>query len=264
MPLACPYNGGMTFRHLLPAAALVLCGSWPLAAQTPVFTPEEAEARRLRQHMALADDWANLERYRAANAALPASTTGERRVVFFGDSITEIWPKLAPAFFKGRPWIGRGISGQTTPQMLVRFRQDVVDLKPAVVVILAGTNDISGKTGPATPKMIQDNLASMADIARANGIAVVLASILPAKHYYWAPSVEPRESITAVNTWMKRYAEAHGLGFIHYHSALVAEDGGLRPDLGPDGVHPSAKGFAVMAPLAEAAIARALARGVPR
>jgi acyl-CoA thioesterase I len=251
-------------RHTILAAALwLLCCATPIAAQAPVFTPEEAEARRLRQHMALADDWANLERYRAANAALAPAAPDERRVVFFGDSITEIWPTLVPGFFSGKPWIGRGISGQTTPQMLVRFRQDVVALKPAVVVILAGTNDISGKTGPATPAMIQDNLMSMTDIARANGIRVVLSSILPAKSYYWAPRVEPVATITAVNAWMRAHARKEGLGYIDYHTPLAADDGGLRPELGPDGVHPNEKGFAVMAPLAEEAIARALGSDPP-
>jgi len=253
----------MTRRRLLTAGWVVLWACAPLAAQTPtpVFTPEEAEARRLRQHMALADDWAHLARYRAANAALPAPAPDERRVVFFGDSITESWPTLMPSFFENRPWIGRGISGQTTPQLLVRFRQDVVDLAPAAVVILAGTNDIAGNTGPATPKMIQDHLMSMADIARANGIAVVLSTILPARHYYWAPAVEPRETIAAVNAWIKDYAVAKGLGFIDYYSALADADGGLRSDLGADGVHPNAKGYAIMARLAEAAVDRALGSG---
>lgn len=226
----------------------------------PVFTPEEAEARRLKQHMALADDWANLARYRDENAALGRPAPGERRVVLFGDSITEGWVKAMPELFAGRSWVGRGISGQTTPQMLVRFRQDVVTLSPAVVVILAGTNDISGKTGPATLEMIQDNLASMADIARAHGIRVVLASVLPARHYYWAPAVVPAPQIVKLNAWIRGYAAAQGLGFVDYHTPMADGDGGLKPALSRDGVHPTRAGYEVMAPLAEKGVAEALRR----
>lgn len=250
--------------RILLAVLLALSGlsghASPQAPATPVFTPEEAEQRRLKQHMALADDWANLKRYREENAALGRPAAGERRVVFFGDSITEGWVKSTPEFFAGRGWVGRGISGQTTPQMLVRFRQDVVALEPAVVVILAGTNDISGKTGPATPGMIQDNLKSMADLARANGIRAVLASVLPARHYYWAPAVEPAPQIVALNAWMRDYAASAGLGFVDLHTPLADASGGMKAEFSADGVHPTRAGYEVMAPLAARAVAEALAR----
>ena len=179
-------------------------------------------------------------------------------MVFIGDSITESWAPYFPAHFPGKPYIARGISGQTTPQILARFRQDVVRLQPKVVVILAGTNDIAGNTGPASPEMIQDNLASMADIARANGIRVVLSSVLPAYDYPWKRGLEPAPKIIALNSWIDRYAEATGAVYLDYHSAMADARGGLRAELTRDGVHPNSAGYALMAPLADAAIARAL------
>jgi lysophospholipase L1-like esterase len=162
--------------------------------------------------------------------------------------------------FAGKPYIDRGISGQTTPQMLVRFRQDVIALKPAVVVILAGTNDIAGNTGPSTIEMIEDNLASMAEIAQANGIAVVLSSVLPVFDYPWRPGLTPAPKIVALNAWMKQYAAAHGAVYLDYHSAMADERQGMKPDLASDGVHPNEAGYRIMAPLAEKAIAEALRR----
>ena len=202
-------------------------------------------------------DWPNLARFRDANAALAPPAAAENRVVFMGDSITEGWGRDG-GFFPGKPYVNRGISGQTTPQMLVRFRQDVIALKPKVVVILAGTNDIAGNTGPATPAMIQDNIASMADVAAANGIRVVLSSILPAFDYPWRPGLEPAPKIAAINEWMKEYARAHRMIYLDYYSAMVDERPGLKSDLGSDGVHPNKAGYAVMAPLAERAIVDAL------
>jgi acyl-CoA thioesterase-1 len=201
-------------------------------------------------------DWPNLARFREANATLPPSAS-ENRVVFFGDSITEGWSRDG-GFFPGKPYVNRGISGQTTPQMLVRFRQDVIALRPKVVVILAGTNDIAGNTGPSTPEMIEDNLASMAEIAAANGIRVVLASILPAFDYPWRPGLEPVPRIAAVNEWMKEYAKAHRHVYLDYYGAMVDERKGLKAEYGSDGVHPNKAGYDVMAPLAEQAIAEAL------
>ncbi len=154
--------------------------------------------------------------------------------------------------------MGRGISGQTTPQMLVRFRQDVIDLKPAVVVILAGTNDIAGNTGPSTQAMIEDNLESMVELARANGIRPVLSSVLPAYDYPWRPGVEPAPKIVALNAWMKQYAAEHHVVYLDYWSAMADARQGLRPELTTDGVHPNEAGYQVMAPLAERAIAEAL------
>ena len=203
-------------------------------------------------------DWSSLARYRDANVALPAPKPDETRVVLYGDSITEVWARYFDAMFPGKPYIGRGISGQTTPQMLVRFRQDVVALKPRVVVILAGTNDIAGNTGPSTLEMIEDNLASMCEIARANGIRVVLASVLPVYDYPWKRGLEPAPKIIALNSWMKRYAESNGHIYLDYHTAMADERGGLRAELARDGVHPTEAGYRLMAPLLEQAIARAL------
>jgi lysophospholipase L1-like esterase len=208
----------------------------------------------------LRTDWAYLERYRAENAALTPPRKGENRVVFMGNSITDGWAKYFPTMFPGKPYIGRGIGGQTTPQMLVRFRQDVIALKPAVVVILAGTNDIAGNTGPSTLEMIEDNLASMAELARANGIAVVLSSVLPVYDYPWKPGLEPAPKIVALNAWMKQYAASHGAVYLDYHSAMSDERQGMKSDLATDGVHPNEAGYRVMAPLAERAIAEALRR----
>ena len=204
------------------------------------------------------DDWASLARYRGANGALPGPKPDETRVVLYGDSITEIWARYFEAMFPGKPYIGRGISGQTTPQLLVRFRQDVVALKPRVVVILAGTNDIAGNTGPSTLEMIEDNLASMCEIARANGIRIVLASVLPVYDYPWKRGLDPAPKSIALNGWTKRYAEANGHVYLDYHTALADERGGLPAELARDGVHPTEAGYRLMAPLLEEAIARAL------
>jgi lysophospholipase L1-like esterase len=207
-------------------------------------------------------DWPQLHRYQTDNAALPAPAVGEQRVVFYGDSITDGWGRNPNTgdFFPGKPYVNRGISGQTTPQMLVRFRQDVIDLKPAAVLILAGTNDIAGNTGPSTPQMTEDNFISMAEIARANGLKVILASILPAYSYPWKPGVEPVGPIREINRWLKDYCARDGLVYLDYYSALADDKGAMKPGLSFDGVHPNLQGYAIMAPLAEAAIAKALAK----
>lgn len=204
------------------------------------------------------DQWAGLSRYRAANDSLPLPSPGENRVIYIGDSITESWATYFPALFPGKPYIGRGISGQTTPQILLRFRQDVVALKPEVVVILAGTNDIAGNTGPASIEKIADNVASMADIARANGIRVVLSSVLPVYDYPWKRGLEPAARIVALNSLLRSYAEATDAVYLDYHTPMVDGRGGLRADLSNDGVHPNEAGYSVMATLVEAAIAKAL------
>jgi lysophospholipase L1-like esterase len=210
------------------------------------------------QDARLQDDWASLTRYRDANARLGPPRSGEQRVVFYGNSITDAWAQYFDTMFPGKPYVGRGISGQTTPQMLVRFRQDVIELRPAVVVILAGTNDIAGNTGPSTQSMIEDNLISMVELAKENGIRVVLASVLPAYDYPWRPGLEPAPKIVALNRWMRQYASAHDVVYLDYHSAMVDERMGLRAELTDDGVHPNDAGYRVMAPLAERAIAEAL------
>jgi lysophospholipase L1-like esterase len=205
-------------------------------------------------------DWANLQRYRQANSELPPPQGDSRRVVFMGNSITEGWARFFAEMFPGKPYIGRGISGQTTPQMLVRFRQDVIALKPAVVVILAGTNDIAGNTGPSTLEMIEDNLTSMAELAKANGIRVVLASVLPVIDYPWRKGLEPAPKIVALNAWIKDYAARVGAVYLDFHSAMSDEQHGMKSDFSRDGVHPNEAGYRVMAPLAERAIAEALRR----
>jgi len=210
-----------------------------------------------RQQKMLAD-WPNLGRYHDANAALAPPAAGEQRVVFMGDSITDGW-KLND-FFPGKPYVNRGISGQTTPQMLVRFRPDVIALKPKAVVILAGTNDIAGNTGPETMEAIEDNLASMADLATANGIRVVLASVLPAADYPWRPGKHPDEKIPVLNSWIEKYAAEKGYVYLDYYSAMADNRHGLPTKLSADGVHPNKDGYAIMAPLADKAITQALGR----
>ncbi|MBA2688618.1 MAG: acylhydrolase [Gemmatimonadaceae bacterium] len=208
-----------------------------------------------------AGDWPNLARFRAANDTLTPPTRAERRVVYIGDSITELWAQYFTSLFPGKAYINRGISGQTTPQILLRFRQDVVALKPKVVVILAGTNDIAGNTGASTLEMIQDNIASMTEIAQSNGIRVVLASVLPAYEFAWKRGIEPAPKIVALNSWIRRYAARSGAVYLDYHSAMADSRGGLRTEFTNDGVHPNLAGYKLMAPLAERAIARALLRG---
>ena len=205
-------------------------------------------------------DWAQLRRYRDANAALPAPAPGEQRVVFMGNSITEGWAKYFAAEFPGKHYVGRGISGQTTPQMLVRFRQDVIALRPAVVVILAGTNDIAGNTGPSTIEMIEDNLASMAELARGHGIGVVLCSVLPVYDYPWRPGLEPAPKIVALNAWMRRYADSTGAVYVDFHGAMADARQGMRGELANDGVHPTEAGYRIMAPLVERGIAESVRR----
>jgi lysophospholipase L1-like esterase len=203
-------------------------------------------------------DWANLARFREDNQKIGLPSKGENRVVFMGNSITEGWSNAMPDFFTGKPYVNRGISGQTTPQMLIRFHPDVVDLKPAVVVILAGINDIAGNTGPSTQKMIQDNLASMVEIAKGNGIQVVLSSVLPAYDFPWKPGMQPAEKVIALNTWIKSYAQENGCIYLDYFPSMVDERHGLKAEYTYDGVHPNLAGYQVMAPLAEKAIQKAL------
>ncbi len=203
-------------------------------------------------------DWPNLQKFAKANAQLAPPTMNEKRVVFMGNSITEMWAPLFSQLFPGKPYIGRGISGQTTPQMLVRFRQDVIALKPAVVVILAGTNDIAGNTGPSTLEMIEDNLASMSELAQANDIRVVLCSVLPVFDYPWKPGLDPAPKIIALNAWIRAYASAHKAQYADFHGAMADARQGLPKELAADGVHPNLAGFKMMAPIVEQAITAAL------
>jgi lysophospholipase L1-like esterase/catechol 2,3-dioxygenase-like lactoylglutathione lyase family enzyme len=205
-----------------------------------------------------AQDWANLARYKDQNAKAGLPAAGENRVVFMGNSITDSWITASPAFFAGSPYLDRGISGQTTPQMLIRFKQDVIDLKPKVVVILAGTNDIAGNTGPSTLEMIEDNLADMAVLAKAAGIEVVLSSVLPAYDYPWKPGLQPAEKIVTLNQWIKEYAESHNCFYLNYYPSLVDERKGMKSAYSQDGVHPNTAGYNVMEALADKVIAEAL------
>ncbi|HEU4388247.1 MAG TPA: SGNH/GDSL hydrolase family protein [Blastocatellia bacterium] len=231
------------------------------AAQDSNCAEEKARADRAERRL---QDWPFLQRYRELNSKVTAPAKDERRVVFMGDSITDGW-KFAD-YFAGKPYINRGISGQTTPQMLIRFRPDVIALKPRVVVILAGTNDIAGNTGPTTLESIEGNLMSMADLAHANGINVVFCSVLPVSDYHKNKEGKqiiqtvrrPPEQIRALNDWMKRYASDNGMTYLDYYSPSVDDKGFLKEELSYDGLHPSARGYEVMAPLVEQAIAAAM------
>lgn len=235
------------------------------AGQTPTATPTYDELKaRMERFEARLTDWPNLKRYAEANAKLAPPAKGENRVVFMGDSITDSW-KLAE-YFPGKPYINRGISGQTTPQMLVRFQPDVIALKPKVVVILAGTNDIAGNTGPMSLESIEANYRSMAELAKANGIKVVFASILPISDYnknaqgqqIVRSTARQPDKILALNKWLKDYAAANKHIYLDYFSATVDDKGFLKADLANDGLHPHAGGYKLIAPLAQKAIDQAL------
>lgn len=205
-----------------------------------------------------AQDWANLSYYRKANTLLENPAGNEDRVVFMGNSITEFWKNVHPDFFIGKTYVNRGIGGQTTSQMLLRFRADVVNLHPKVVVFLGGTNDIAGNTGNVSLDMIEDNIFSMIELAKSNEISVVLCSVLPVFDYPWSPGKEPAEKIIALNEALRFYAETHDVTFVDFHSSMKDERNGLRIELGEDGVHPNVAGYLVMEPLIEAAIATEL------
>jgi len=255
-------------RTLIAAALTVVAAPAMLAAQTAA-PAAEAKAQTTasghpdndywRKHdQQLLTDFGWLARFKEADVTLGPPAAGENRVVFMGDSITEGWH--LDVSFPGKPYVNRGISGQTSPQMLVRFRQDVIDLKPKVVVILAGTNDVAGNTGPMTQEQTENNLASMADLATANHIKVVLCSVTPAFDFPWQRGLEPAPKIDALNAWIRNYAAEKGYVYVDYHSALKDAQDGLPPALSRDGVHPLPAGYAIMAPLAEAGIAKALAQ----
>jgi len=253
-------------RHVPTLLFVLFAAVSALAQQTPPSIPTTGfpglDQYRASRIAVFTDDYGQLARYRDANTALGAPKPGENRVVFFGDSITDIW-KLADSF-PGKPYVNRGIGGQTTPQMLVRFRQDVIDLQPKVVVILAGTNDIAGNTGPMRLEDIESDYASLAELARANHIAVVFSSVLPVHNYtdrskdFFAQ--RSPEKILALNKWLKNYAAVHpDCLYLDYFTALVDDKGLLKKDLADDGLHPNPAGFKIMAPLAEAAIEKGLA-----
>jgi len=206
------------------------------------------------------NDWPNFARYKEDNLKLGLPKADENRVVFMGNSITQGWIEADPDFFMGKSYINRGISGQTTPQMLIRFRPDVVNLKPKVVVILAGTNDIAGNTGLSTLEMIEDNIASMVEIAKANNIKVLLCSVLPAFEYPWKPELEPAQKIVDLNKWIKEYSIKNEIIYVDYFTPMADEHNGLKKEFSEDGVHPNINGYKIMEPLVENAIKVALTK----
>jgi lysophospholipase L1-like esterase len=261
----------------MKALAAILLGSLALSAQAQERPAQaqagssraqqqaNAELQTLRMHLAqdqhILQDWANLGRYHADNLALGSAAPGENRVVFMGDSITDAWGRTHGKFFPGKPYVNRGISGQTTPQMLVRFRPDVIELKPKVVVILAGTNDIAGNTGPETLEQIEGNLASMAQLAGANHIRAILSSVTPVCDCFRPQTARrPPEQIVALNAWIKSYCDRDGLIYLDYYSAMKDDHGMLKRDLTLDGLHPNDAGYEIMSRLASEAIAQALAK----
>jgi len=232
---------------LVLGLAMTAAAGWAQTAAPAAPAAKPVDEWRNAYEKQLREDFPWLKHFEAQNAALAAKTAGTPRVVLMGDSITQ-------------GWVNRGISGQTTPQMVLRMHQDVIALKADVVVILAGTNDIAGNTGDTTVPAIEDNLAAMAEIANANGVKVVLCSVLPAYDYPWKPGREPAPKIIAINKWMKAYAEAKGYVYVDYWTAMADEKGGLPKKLSGDGVHPTGDGYAIMLPLAEAGVAKALGK----
>jgi len=255
-------------RTLLAALMITAFTSQNPAPPPPATDCQETAGalQRVLTNDARLRDWPQLARYRDANQTLAPARSGEARVVFMGDSITDIWQQERFGFFvASKPYVDRGISGQTTPQMLVRFRPDVIDLKPNVVVILAGTNDIAGNTGPMTNEDVERNLASMAELAKAHGIKVVMASITPTSAYHppangGAPQTtqRPMARIKAINEWMQKYAAEYGHVYLDYFTPMLDSTGVMKAELTGDDLHPNAAGYAIMAPLAEAAVQRAL------
>jgi len=242
---------------------LAIIFALPLLAQPPAPSPAAPPLRALND---LINDYGNQRRYAADNQKVEAPAAGEDRVVFMGDSITDGWgrsqnPAVAYPFFPGKPYINRGISGQTTAQMLLRFYPDVIALKPKAVVFLAGTNDIGGNLGPVTNESIAANIMAMVDMARASGIKIVLGAVLPVCDYHRPQTAQrPPERILALNRWMKDYAAQNHFVYLDYFAATVDDKGFFKPDLTYDGLHPNAAGYKVMEPLAQKAIAEALGK----
>lgn len=205
-------------------------------------------------------DWPNLEKYKKENAVLASLKSGQKRIVFLGDSITEFWSELCPEFFAEKPYINRGISGQTTPQILLRFRADVIALVPTVVVVLAGVNDIAENTGPSTPEMIISTISSMAELAKANHIKIILCSVLPSINFWWKPGLHPAEKIISLNKMIKKYADDNGILYLDYYSVMANEQMGIKSAYSNDGIHPNKAGYQVMNPLVEKAISEVLSK----
>lgn len=254
-------------KTIVLAMAVSICAPAAAGAQGEMSCPEVARALQdLMRQDARLRDWPQLGRYRDANEQLKTAGTSTQ-VVFLGDSITDAWDDpMYGGFFPGKPYVNRGIGGQTTPQMLIRLKPDVLAFTPRVMVLLAGTNDIAGNTGPMTDEDIQNNLAAIAELASAHGVKVVLASILPTSDHHYQPerggppqtSRRPLERINGLNKWLRDYAASHGHVYLDYYSAVVDGNGMLKAEFSEDDLHPNARAYDVMAPLAEAAIAQAL------
>ena len=243
-----------------PAVLAPAQGALPSQSATPVPLTQ-AQIEKMQRKL---EDWPQLGRYRDDNLKLAVAAPGERRVVFLGDSITDFWGRHYGRFFPGKPYINRGISGQTTPQMLVRFQQDVIQLHPDVVVILAGINDIAGNTGAEPLDAVENNFRSMVTLARAAHIRVVLSSVLPASSFPWKPGIHPAEPVRELNKWLQSYAASEHLIYLNYYPSLADENGGMREGLAVDKVvHPNDAGYAIMEPLAEKAIEQAFAQTRP-
>jgi lysophospholipase L1-like esterase len=250
----------LNIKLLVPVLLVFLCGKIAYSqADTAKLIDGKTMDQILQEYKWMSAeraDWPNLARYREANATLMPPKPGENRVVFMGNSITEGWIYTCPEFFEGKPYIDRGISGQTTPQMLVRFRQDVIDLKPKIVVMLCGINDIAGNTGPSTLEMIEGNIASMAELAKMNGIKPILCSVLPAYDFPWNPGMEPAEKVVALNKWIKSYAEKNSFMYVDYFSSMSDDKHAMKKEYSEDGVHPNKDGYKVMEEIIEKAIAK--------
>lgn len=238
---------------LLAGVSLTAVAAWAQAAPPAAQAVTPKQVASIEAKLA---DWPQLDYYRAANAALPAATAGQDRVVFFGASVAEFWGKRGGQFFPGKPYINRGIGGQTSAQMVVRFRQDVINLHPVAVVFLESTNDISQEM---EPEMSEDNWQSIAELAKANGIRMILTSITPSSHFPWNPGLHPAETIRTRNAWLKEYAASHLLTYVDFDPVLANAEGGMKAELTVDGVHPNKEGYVAMAPLVQAAIDKTLA-----
>jgi lysophospholipase L1-like esterase len=249
----------IAMKSFFAAMLLASLAAAQTTAPVPAAAPAADDAAKMKTALDRAtrtlQDWPNLNRYRADNAKIAAPASGEERVVFMGDSITDNWGRRYGKFFPGKPYINRGISGQTTPQMLLRFRADVIALQPKAVVILAGTNDISSNTGPSTLEMIEDNLASMNELAQASHIKVIFSAVMPTCDYIQNQSSRrPNSKIIELNKWIKEYAASHKAAYLDYFTPMLDDQGSLKREITDDGLHPNNAGYDLIGPIAQQAI----------